>query len=124
TGPSDSSPRACRPRSSTTDMSERSVSRYTATPAPDSTMAMRTLVISVRRKRRVMPNTGLGRSLLAQHVAHAAHRMDQAPFALALQLAPQVANVDVDDVAAAGVLGPDLLFDLVAAEHLAGVAGE
>src|SRR5690606_14146057 len=63
-------------------------------------------------------------SLLAQHVPHAADGVDQAPLALALQLAPQVADVDVDDVAAARVLGPDLLLDLEAVEDLAWVAGE
>src|SRR5690606_29526223 len=62
--------------------------------------------------------------LLAQDVTHAANRVDQAPLALLLQLTPEVAHVDVDDVAAPRVLGPHLLLDLEAVEHLAGVAGE
>src|SRR5690554_2076909 len=63
-------------------------------------------------------------SLLAQYVPYAAHGVYEAPLALALQLAPEVAHVDVHDVAAARVLGPDLLLDLEAVEHLAGVARE
>ena len=62
---------------------------------------------------------------LAQHVADAAHRLDQARLAAGLGLAPQVADVDLERVGrGAEVVAPDPLEDQLAGQHLARVAQE
>ena len=61
----------------------------------------------------------------AQHVADAAHRVQQARLVADLGLAAQVADVDAERVrAGAEVIAPDVLEDRRARQHLAGVAQE
>ena len=61
--------------------------------------------------------------LLAQHVAHAAHGLDQARLAAGLGLLAQVADIDLQHVVlTAEIVAPHFLQDLLAAQHLAGVA--
>src|SRR3954464_14529249 len=63
--------------------------------------------------------------LVAQAVAGAAHRLELGDAERAIDLVAQVAGVDVDDVLAVlVVVVPRVLEQLVAREHLAGVAHE
>src|SRR5579884_4297491 len=63
--------------------------------------------------------------LLAQDVARAAHGVDQARLPGRLQLLPQVADVDLDDLRLAlEVVAPDPLIDAVAGEDLPRVLQE
>src|SRR5947208_16701998 len=61
----------------------------------------------------------------AEAVAHAADRLQVPPAEGQVDLAPQVAHVDVDHVGSA-VVGevPDVVHDVAAAQHLAGLAHE
>ena len=62
---------------------------------------------------------------LAQHVAHAAHGVDQARLAARLQLAAEVRDVDLDRVRPGlELVAPDALEDEVAGHHLARVEHE
>src|SRR5438105_7368429 len=64
-------------------------------------------------------------SALPKRVAESAHGLDEARLAGPLQLLPQVADVDVDDVAGGvGAGSPDALQELVAAEDAARLAEE
>src|SRR6185437_13874212 len=69
---------------------------------------------------------GSGRAGVREPVPDAGYREDVVgPRRLAFDLAPQVADVDVDHPGLDGVfVTPDRVEDLLAAEHLAGVAGE
>src|SRR6266540_3258633 len=61
--------------------------------------------------------------LVAQPIAVAAQRLDERRRALLVELAPQIADIDVDDVAFAVELpAPHPLGDLRAAQRLAGMA--
>ena len=63
--------------------------------------------------------------LLAERVADAAHRVDQARLAVCLGLAAQVADVDLERVRRGPeVVAPDAVEDHVARQHLARVAQE
>src|SRR5579875_3974918 len=60
---------------------------------------------------------------LAEDIADAAHRMDQARFALGFRLPPQVADVHLERVGVGPeVVTPDPVEDQLAGEHLARVA--
>ena len=62
---------------------------------------------------------------VAQHVAHAAHGVQQPRLARRLGLAPQVAHVDLQRVGGRPeVIAPDAVEDLPAGEHLAWVVQE
>src|SRR4029077_10370983 len=62
--------------------------------------------------------------LLVQGIAGAAHRVQQARFAVQLQLLTQVADVDGDDVVAVGLALPHRVDQLLAGQDLAGMAQE
>ena len=67
------------------------------------------------------PRSGASREAIADR----AQRVDRRRAARQRELAPQVAHVDLDDVRAGiEVVAPDGAEDLLAAEHLAGVAQE
>lgn len=62
-------------------------------------------------------------NLVAQSVAIAAQRLDDGGHAVGVELAPQVADIDIDDIALAVELpAPHALGDLRAAQRLAGMA--
>src|SRR5438045_1855042 len=62
---------------------------------------------------------------LPQHVARPAHRMDQARLAVSLELLPQVADIDLDQVRlAAEVVVPDPIEDHLARQYPARVVQE
>src|SRR5258705_5504031 len=64
-------------------------------------------------------------TLLAEDIADAAHRVDQARLASAFELLAQIAHIDLDNVAlAAEVVAPDAIIDHLAREHLLRMAHE
>ena len=67
----------------------------------------------------------LGDFSLAQGIADAAHGVDEAGFAVLLQLGAQGADVDFQDVRlAVEILAPDAIHNQIAREHLPGIAQE
>src|SRR5690349_1372423 len=65
----------------------------------------------------------LGTNDRVEPVAHAAHRLERLAVERSVDLPPEVADVDLDDVVGTGVVGvPDVLEDLALALHLACLA--
>src|SRR5262245_25647615 len=84
-------------------------------------MALYQRVSRVRMDSGLTPRSPLG----AQHVARSPERVEQPPLALAVDLAPEVADVDVDDVAlGVEVEAPDVLGDHRPRQHAPHVAEE
>src|SRR6185295_3840902 len=83
------------------------------------------LETSPSRPARSAIRTVVGKALGGQHVARAANRVQQRPFEAVLELAPQSADVDVNDVGAGvEMIVPHLLEEHGAGDDAAFVAGE
>src|SRR5204862_1510646 len=68
---------------------------------------------------------GCGSASRPQHESHAAHRLDDPRLAVGLQLAAQVSDEHVYDVAVGlEVVAPNALEQLGAAKHHAGMPGQ
>src|SRR3954447_25454834 len=105
---------------STCERSSPATARYAATAASATATATAAAAASVRRRRR-----GISGPLVPEHVADAAHGVQQPRLAALLGLAPQIAHVDAERVRArAEVVAPDALGDLRAREDLARVLHE
>src|SRR4051794_15428294 len=104
-----------------------SMSRSSALPSSTYSKALNPsrLAASTTVKNRVSRSRSDMLGGLPQHVAYAAHRVDQARLAARLQLVAQVAHVHVQHVRLGVVLPiPHTVQDLVLSQHLAWVAHE
>src|SRR5690554_2347988 len=117
-------PIASSARSASDWSRNRSVRPNTDTDTTARMTAMKRLKNSVRRSRRLILPGQADSSVVTKNIAHAADGVDEPAFAVRLQLAAQVAYVNVHDVGAALVLGPDLGLDVKPLENPARIAGE
>src|SRR5688572_30312982 len=77
----------------------------------------------IRPRRLLRNDRTTTRPSTAQAVAHPAHGLDQLVLGVA-ELAPEVADVDLDVVLVVERVAPDLIQDEAPREHAAGVAEE
>src|SRR5215203_724395 len=96
-----------------------------ASPSPSRARATSSPSVSARATAVYTPAAAGGFRLIAQPVPRAAHRLELIDAERPVDLVAQVADVDVDDVRAVlVVVVPGVLEQLVAREHLAGMAHE